>query len=184
MSSLIEMNEALRRQASYGLWAPAANANLNRPHAGLVETLVRARKRRHTANLLRQLDSRLLDDIGITRGEIDQIAAKAAAEAVVREGTPMPRIASLAKLPAAILTGLTKVWRRQAAIVALARLSNHTLADIGIERGRIAETVDAMLAQGTATAAPVPTRSTKAASAKAATAKPVEIAAPAHQVAA
>ncbi len=180
MSSLIEMNEALRRQASYGLWAPAANANLNRPRAGLVETLVRARKRRHTANLLRQLDSRLLDDIGITRGEIDQIAAKAAAEAVVREGTPaMFRIASLAKLPAAISTGLTKAWRRQAAIVALERLSNHTLADTGIERGRIAETVDAMMARGTATPAPVPTKS-----AKAATAKPVEIALPAHQVAA
>ena len=88
-------------------------------------------------------------------------------------------IASLAKLPASILTGLTKVWRRQSAIAALERLSNHTLADIGIERGRIAETVDAMMAQGTATAAPA-----RIESAKVATAKPVEIAAPAHQVAA
>ena len=178
MSSLIEMNEALRRQASYGLWAPAAN--VNHPRTGLIETLVRAWKQRHTASLLRQLDSRLLEDIGITRGEIDQIAAKAAAKAVVRAGTPvMPRIASLAKLPASILTGLTKVWRRQSAIAALERLSNHTLADIGIERGRIAETVDAMMAQGTATAAPA-----RIESAKVATAKPVEIAAPAHQVAA
>ena len=158
MSSLIEMNEALRRQASYGLWAPAANAN--HPRAGLVETLVRAMKRRHTANLLRQLDPRLLDDIGITRGDIHEIAAKAAAEAVVREGTPaMPRIASLAKLPASILAGLTKVWRRQAAILALQRLSNHMLADIGIERGRIAETVDALMARGTATPAPVRAKS-------------------------
>ncbi len=181
MSSLIEMNEALRRQASYGLWAPAANANVNHPRAGLIETLVRARKQRRTASLLRQLDSRLLDDIGITRGQIDQIAAKAAAKAVARKGTPaMPRIASLAKLPASILTGLTKVWRRQSAIAALERLSNHTLADIGIERGRIAETVDAMMAQSTATATPARV----AAPAKVATAKPVEIAAPAHQVAA
>ncbi len=179
MSSLIEMNEALRRQASYGLWAPAANANANLPRAGLVETLVRAMKQRRTANLLRQLDSRLLDDIGITRGEIDQIAAKAAAKAVAREGTPMPRIASLAKLPASIWTGLTKIWRRQAAIVALERLSNHTLADIGIERGRIADTVDAMMARGAVTAAPV-----RAKSAKVAKAAPVEIAAPAHKVAA
>ncbi len=93
------------------------------------------------------------------------------------------RIASLAKLPASILTGLTKVWRRQSAIAALERLSNHTLADIGIERGRIAETVDAMMAQGTATAASV-RAAAPAKAAKVATAKPVEIAAPAHQVAA
>jgi uncharacterized protein YjiS (DUF1127 family) len=180
MSSLTEMNEALRRQASYGQWLPAPAANVNRPRAGLIETLVRAIKRRHTANLLRQLDSRLLDDIGITRGQIDQIAAKAAAEAVTREGAPaMPRIASLAQLPASILTALKKAWRRQAAIVALERLSNHTLADIGIDRGRIAETVDAMMASGAATLAPV-----RAKSAKAATAKPVEIAVPAHQAAA
>ena len=186
MSNLIEMKAALRRQECYGLWHPAAatNANANHPRAGLVETLVRALKRRHTANLLKQLDSRLLDDIGITRGEIDEIAAKAAAQAVVREGTPaMPRIASLVLLPASILTALTKVWRRQAAIVALERLSNHTLADIGIERGRIAETVDAMLASGTATPAPVRTAVT-ATVATAAAPKPAEIAAPAHKVAA
>ncbi len=179
MSSLIEMNEALRRQASYGLWAPAAN--VNRPRAGLIAALVRATRRRYTANLLKQLDSRLLDDIGITRGQIDETAAKAATKAVARKGThAMPRIASLAKLSASILTGLTKVWRRQAAIVALERLSNHTLADIGIERGRIAESVDAMMARGTA--APAPVRATEPA--KVPTAKPVEIAVPAHQVAA
>ena len=182
MFSLIEMNEALRRQASYGLWAPAANANANHRRTGLIETLVRARRRRHTANLLRQLDSRLLDDIGITRGQIDEIAAKAAAKAVAREGTPaMPRFASLAKLPASILTGLTKAWRRQAAIMALESLSNHTLADIGIERGRIAETVDAMMARGTATPAPARAKSAKVAKAAP---KPVEIAAPAHKAAA
>ncbi len=181
MSSLIEMNAALRRQASYGLWAPAAN--LNRPRAGLIETLVRAIRRRHTANLLRQLDSRLLDDIGITRGKIDEIAAKAAAKAVARKGIPaMPRTASLTKLPASILTGLTKIWRRHSAIVALERLSNHTLADIGIERGRIAETVDAMMARGAVTPAPVRAKSAKVA--KAAAPKPVEIAAPAHKAAA
>ncbi len=181
MSSLTEMNEALRRQASHGLGLPAPAANLDRPRAGLAGTLVRAMRRRHTASLLRQLDSRLLDDIGITRGEIDRIAAKAAAEAVVRKGAPaMPHIAWLAKLPASILTVLAKAWRRQAAIVALQRLSNHTLADIGIERGRIAESVDAMMARDET--APAPARAS--ATAKAATAKPVGVAAPAHKVAA
>ncbi len=188
MSSLTEMNEALRRQTFHGRWTPAPAASVNRPRAGLVETLVRAMKRRHTANLLRQLDSRLLDDIGITRGEIDQIAAKAATEAVVREGAPaMPRIAWLTKLLASILTGLTNAWQRQSTIVALQRLSNHTLADIGIDRGHIVETVDAMMAHGETTAAPArATVTAKVATANApkTAPKPVEIVAPAHKVAA
>ncbi len=91
----------------------------------------------------------------------------------------MTLFASLNELPDAILTGLSNAWRRQTAIVALQRLSNHTLADIGIERGRIVETVDAMMAQGTAKTTPV-----RAKPAKVATAKPVEIAAPDHKVAA
>ncbi len=193
MSSLTEMHEALRRQTSYGQWAttptaayataPATSsaANANHPRAGIVETLVRAMKRRHTANLLRQLDSRLLDDIGITRGDIDRVAATAAAETVAREGIAvMPRVAALTQVLAAIFTGVANAWKRQSTIVALQRLSSHTLTDIGIERGRIPEIVDAMMAQDVATPAPVRTGLT----AKAVTAKPVETAAPAQQVAA
>jgi len=179
MSRMNEMNQALRRQSPRSRWllelatpsvalgrglprnefaAQLRAANVNRPGAGIVEALNRAMKRRHTANLLKQLDTRLLDDIGITRGEIDVIATKAAAEAAAREGlTAMPLIASLAKLPAAIWTGLTDAYRRQATIVALQRLSNHTLADIGIERGRIPQTVDTMMAQVKAETAPVRT---------------------------
>jgi uncharacterized protein YjiS (DUF1127 family) len=179
MSRMNEMNQALRRQSPRSRWllelatpsvalgrglprnefaAQPRAANANRPGTGIVEALNRAMKRRHTANLLRQLDTRLLDDIGITHGEIDVIAAKAAAEAAAREGfTAMPRIASMAKLPAAIWTGLTDAWRRQATIVALQRLSNHTLADIGIERGRIPETVDVMMAKAKAVTAPART---------------------------
>ncbi len=69
----------------------------------------------------------------------------------------MPLIASLVKLPAAILAGLTDAYRRQATSVALQRLSNHTLADIGIERARIVHTVEAMMAQDKAVTAPVRT---------------------------
>jgi uncharacterized protein YjiS (DUF1127 family) len=197
-----EMNQALRRQSPRSQWllelatpsvalgrgllgnehvGPLA-ANANQPRAGLVETLVRTMKQRRTASQLAQLDTRLLDDIGIARGEINTIAAKAAAQAVAREGIPaMPRIASLIKLPAAILAFLSKAWRRQAAIATLQRLSNHTLADIGIERGCIAETIDAMIASGETTLAPAPA---PAVTAKVATAKPVEVAVPAHKLAA
>ncbi len=92
----------------------------------------------------------------------------------------MPRIASLTKLPAASLSSLTKAWRRQAAIAALQRLSNHTLADIGIERARIAETIDAMTARDETKHASVRTPVT----AKVTMAKPVEVATPAHKLAA
>ncbi len=181
MSSLNEMNQALRRQTSSGLPHPTPAANVNHPRVGLVKTLVRAIKRRHTASLLKGLDSHLLDDIGITRGEIDAIAAKAATAAVLRQGTPaMPGTAWLAKLPAEVLTVLTKAWRRQAAISALRRLSNHTLADIGIERGRIVESVDAMLARNET----APASDRASVTAKAATAKPVDVGVPGHKLAA
>ncbi len=92
----------------------------------------------------------------------------------------MLRITSLTELPGSILTFLTKAWRRQAAIAALQRLSNHTLADIGIERARIVETIDAMMARGETAPAPVRAPVT----AKVATAKPAGVAAPAHKLAA
>lgn len=103
MSRMNEMTQALRRQSPHSRWlleldAPSVAlgrglprnelatkpraANVNHPRAGLVETLVRMVRQRHTAKVLKQLDSRLLDDIGITRGNIDEIAAKAAATAI------------------------------------------------------------------------------------------------------
>ena len=92
----------------------------------------------------------------------------------------MPGIATLIKLLAAIVTGLKEARRRQAAIAALQRLSSHTLADIGVERGRIAETVDAMMTRDRTAPASVWATAT----AKVATAKPVEVAAAGHKLAA
>ena len=180
MSSLNEMNQALRRQYPRSQWllelatpsvalgrglprndfaAKARAANANRPFAGLlaalVRTVVRSVKYYQTARLLKQLDPHLLNDIGISRGQIDEIATKAAAEAVVRQGnSALPGLASLAKVPASILTGMIESWQRQATITALHRLSDHLLADIGIERGRIAATVDIMMARHETAAAP------------------------------
>lgn len=197
MSRLTDRNQAPRRQAPRSLWLPALAtpsgalgeclrrdeatagtraANANRTRAGLVETVVRALKRRQTAKLLRRLDARQLNDIGITRGQIDEIAAAAAAEAVARKGSyAMPRFAPLATL--------RRAWRRQAAIAALHRLSDHTLADIGIERLRIAESVDAMMAMGADR--PAPARAAVTAKlAEAAAPTPVAVAAPSHKAAA
>ncbi len=103
MSRVNEMNQALRRQSPHSRWlleldAPSVAlgrglpsnelattpraANANQPRVGLIETLVRTMKQHRTAKLLKQLDSQQLDDIGITRGNIDEIAAKAAAATI------------------------------------------------------------------------------------------------------
>ncbi len=104
MSRMNEMNQALRRQTPRSQWllelatpsvalgrglprnelaAKPRAANANHPGIGLLESLVRATvravKRHHTARLLRQLDTRLLDDIGVARDAIDEIVTKAAA---------------------------------------------------------------------------------------------------------
>jgi uncharacterized protein YjiS (DUF1127 family) len=176
-----EMNQALRRQYPRSQWllelatpsvalgrglprnefaAKPRAANANRPVAGLLAALVRAvvRSVKHyqTVRLLKQLDPHLLNDIGIARGEIDEIATKAAAETVAREGiSALPGLASLAKLPASILNGMIESWRRQATITALHRLSDHLLADIGMERDRIAAAVDIMMARDETAAVPV-----------------------------
>ncbi len=90
----------------------------------------------------------------------------------------------------ALLTALRRAWRRQAAIAALQRLSDHTLSDIGIERRRIAASVDAMLAKDAAKLAPIqaavqaPATPKVAKVAKVAAPKPIKTAAPAHKVAA
>lgn len=198
MSRLNEMNQALRRQYPRSQWllelatptialgrglprsdreAKPSAANANHPGIGLLEslvrTVVRAVKRRHTASQLKQLDTHLLDDIGIARDEIDEIATEAADKVIAQQGIyTMPRFA--------LLTALRRAWRRQAAIAALQRLSDHTLSDIGIERRRIAVSIDALMAQDAAK--PAPSQAVRAA--KPAVAKPVVDVVPAHQVAA
>jgi uncharacterized protein YjiS (DUF1127 family) len=198
MSRLNEMNQALRRQYPRSQWlfelaaptialgrglprndreAKPSAANANHPVIGLLEslirTVVRAVKRRHTASQLKQLDTHLLDDIGIARDEIDEIATEAADKVIAQQGIyTMPRFA--------LLTALRRAWRRQAAIATLQRLSDHTLSDIGIERRRIAASIDALMAQDAVK--PAPSQAVRAA--KPAVAKPVVDVVPAHQVAA
>ncbi len=81
------------------------------------------------------------------------------------------------------LAALRKAWRRQAAIASLQRLSDYILSDIGIERRRIAELVDDMLAKDAAK--PAPARAVVTAKVtKAAAPKPTEVVTPAHKAAA
>ncbi len=207
MSRLTDLNQALRRQSSRTTWipelatpvgafgqclqradtprrSPGTLADVKRPSAGasglliaLARSVVRAVRRRRTVRMLRQLDAHLLADIGIERHEIDKVAAKAA-----KAATPVAAAGPARRVLVELVAALRKGWQRQAAIRSLQGLPDWVLADIGIERGRIPESVDSLLAQGEQrpVARPEPAVAPVAPVAQ----KPVEAAAPAHKAAA
>ncbi len=209
MSRLTDLNQALRRQSSRTTWipelatpagafgvslqrtdaprrSPGTVADVKRPSAGapglliaLARSVVRAVRRRRTVRMLRQLDAHLLADIGIERGKIDEVAAKAA-EAM----TPAVAAGSAWRVGVELVSALRKGWRRQAAIRSLQSLPDWILADIGVERGRIPESVDSLLANGEVVRGePGPAARPEPAVAPAGQ-KPVEAAALAHKAAA
>ncbi len=196
MSRLIDLNQALRRQSTRTTWmadlaAPAGafgqplqRTDTPRQSPGasgllsaLVQSIVRAVRRHRTVRMLRQLDAHLLADIGIERGEIEKVAAKAA------EATrPVVAAGPAQWVGAELVAALRESWRRQAAIRSLQSLPDWALADIGIERGRIPNAVDGLLAQGEQRPA---ARARPAVAPVAPVApKPVEAAAPVHRAAA
>lgn len=193
MSRLTDLNQALRRQSSRTTWIPelatpagAFGESLQRADAprrspgasglliALVHSVVRAVRRRRTVRMLRQLDAHLLADIGIERDEIDKVAAKAA-----KAITPVVAAVPARRVLGELVAALRKVWQRQAAIRSLQGLPDWVLADIGIERGRIPESVDSLLAQGEQRPAARPEPAVAPAAQK-----PVEASAPAHKAAA
>jgi len=165
--------------------SPGTRADVKRPSArargflsalarSVAPAVVRAVQRRHTAQALRQLDAHLLADIGIERGEIDAVAAKAA-----EANTPVVAAVPARWIRVELLAALRKGWRRQAAIRSMQSLPDWVLADIGIERGHIPASVDDLLANGAQRPA-APAQPTAAPAAP----KPVEAAVPAHRAAA
>ncbi len=204
MSRLTDLNQALRRQSSRTTWipelatpagalgqclqradtprrSPGTVAEVKRPSAGasglliaLARSVVRAVRRRRTVRMLRQLDAHLLADIGIERDEIDEVAAKAA-----KAITPVVAAVPARRVLGELVAALRKGWQRQAAIRSLQGLPDWVLADIGIERGRIPESVDSLLAHGEQRPAARPEPAVTPAAQK-----PVEASAPAHKAAA
>ncbi len=174
MSRLTDLNQALRRQSSRTLWIPelataggalgqclarndaardshSTPATAVRPSTSLralldvlVQPVMRAIRRRRTARALMQLDAHLLADIGIERNEIDELVARVVKEkAKAAQSRFAPRIAPRFGFLAALRWG----WQRQAAIAAMQRLPDWSLSDIGIERGRIPQAVDGLMAR-------------------------------------
>ena len=110
--------------------------------------LTEARDRRRSINALARLDDRLLRDIGLERGRIpetvDALLHREPAEECVVSGSPGPRKAG-ASIFGRIRERLIEARDRRRMIDAFARLDDRLLHDIGLERGRIPETVDALL---------------------------------------
>ena len=107
------------------------------------------RMRRRAIEELARLDDRMLHDIGIERALIPEVVAAMACHGSAAPGTG-PSSGAKAKgagrsFLRRMAKGLTRAWIRRQAIGGLSRLDDRLLRDIGIERGRIPETVDAML---------------------------------------
>ena len=82
---------------------------------------------------LSQLDSRMLDDIGVSRWQIDEIADAAV-------GGERPSLA--AALAQTLAAPLVRWYRRNEAFRQLSQLDDRMLADIGVNRGDIPALVD------------------------------------------
>ena len=107
------------------------------------------RLRRRAIQELANLDDRLLHDIGLERVRIPETV-----DAMLR-GQPVPtaRVSHFGheskragdSFAARISNSLVKAWVRRRAINELTRLDNHLLRDLGLDRDRIPDAVDAML---------------------------------------
>lgn len=91
--------------------------------ATVIVPLKRNLRSRRTATQLKDLDDRMLADIGLTRGQIHGVA-----EELARKSVPSPAVEYKP------LARIKRAHARRATIDQLHSLSNHTLADIGIER--------------------------------------------------
>lgn len=107
------------------------------------------RLRRQAIQELANLDDRLLRDIGLDRDRIPETV-----DAMLRsQPVPTARVSRVGheseragdSFPARVSKSLVKAWVRRRAINELARLDNHLLRDLGLDRDRIPDAVDAML---------------------------------------
>lgn len=123
-----------------------APATLGGALRDLTAALLRPLRRQAIADRLERLDDRMLEDIGVRRGEIDGIA-----ESVVARQAPSVGVALGTLL--GLLGGNLKAWsERRAAHRELSGLEDRMLRDIGITRADIPAVVAGMKARASADA--------------------------------
>lgn len=115
--------------------APGAafRTDRNEPAARQGSLLQRWRRRNAVVQELSQLDDRMLDDIGIARWQIDEIADEAV-------GGERPSL--LAALVEAITAPIVRWHRRNQVYRELYQLDDRMLADIGVSRSDIPSLVE------------------------------------------
>ena len=115
--------------------APAATIRTGRINSAASKGSVLQRWLRRAAVVreLSQLDTRMLDDIGVARWQIDEIADSAV-------GGERPSL--FAGLVEAVAAPLVRWYRRNEAFRQLSQLDDRMLADIGINRGDISNLVE------------------------------------------
>lgn len=133
---------------------PASRWTIGSLFARVWEKFNDSRLRRQAIQEFANLDDRLLRDIGLERDRIPETV-----DAMLRH-RPVPtvrgsRVGHEAErtgdsVPVRISKSLVKAWVRRRAINQLARLDNRLLRDIGLDRDRIPDAVDAMLERRTA----------------------------------
>ena len=113
------------------------------------ETFDDARLRRRAMEELTDLDDRLLRDIGLERGRIPEVVDAMLRPDAVESGGVGPRGREPKRAGESFFVRagkhLLKGWVRRRAINEFARLDDRLLRDIGLERDRIPEVVDAMI---------------------------------------
>ena len=128
---------------------PASRWTLGSFVARVREKFNEGRLRRRAIQELASLDDRLLHDIGLDRDRIPETV-----DAMLRhQPVPTVRVSRIGheseragdSFPSRISKSLVKAWVRRRAINQLARLDNRLLRDIGLDRDRIPDAVDAML---------------------------------------
>ena len=131
-----------RAQAPAALTRTIAPTTFGGALHDLTAALLRPLRRQAIADRLERLDDRMLDDIGIQRGEIEGIA-----EAVASRQAPTVSTA-VGKLLALAGGSLTAWSERRAAYHELSGLEDRMLRDIGITRADIPAVVAGMTASG------------------------------------
>jgi uncharacterized protein YjiS (DUF1127 family) len=132
--ALIEEGRRLRAVAVTGLFGRGFAA------------IGRARRRRQTINQLQNLSDRMLEDIGLSRDQIVEVATQLAARPMVaapRQAEPVAQ---------SFLAKIRRARVRRATIRELEQLPDRVLADIGMSRGQIPNAVDQILKKQSARA--------------------------------
>ena len=111
------------------------SVNANPARESLLDILLRPFRRAGVARELRQLDARMLSDIGLSRSDIDRVAE----ESVGGKGEWI--VLSLVRLAASKVVD----WaNKRATYRSLSSLDDRMLRDIGLNRGDIPALVDAL----------------------------------------